>query len=600
MRVFSRVRDIGQLACIFIFLTTQSLLGAPSWGEEWQLRQPDGSLVPVKIWGDEFYQRVESPQGYTLIRNSQGWISYATITNDGSEFIATDIIYTGTEPSNIRLTPGLDITGSSIMKKVLQRHIELFGTAENPYTTPDRQQKQIVGNIKGLTILIEFPDEAATIPKLEVEDFANKIGYTGNGNNGSVHDYFYDVSGTKLNYTNSVTEYYKAKNPKPYYDDSVNGKARELVTEAVQGVDAAGFDFSLLSNSGGTVSAVNVLYVGRTACGWAKGLWPHSGSITAVTVDGVKISRYQMTGLGTALSIGTFVHENGHMTCKFPDLYDYGSDSKGVGGFCVMCSGGGKNPVPPCAYLRNTAGWDTVTDITGIVAQTLFKHRANSNTSFIFKNPQNANESFYIESRVKKGRNTNLPEGGLAIWQVDTKGSNDNQQMTPTLHYKVSLEQADGLFNFEKNQSGTTKDLFSAGYKEVFDDNTAPNAHWWNDSPSGLKIANISAIKDTMSFVMNGTTAVLSNPVIARAAQSWYDRASATLRIRCSSFSTNHLDISIYSLSGAKIWSRHSAGNEADIRIGPAHGIALTPGIYCVSVGADDMIAPMVKVSVSY
>ena len=45
------------------------------------------------------------------------------------------------------------------------------------------------------------------------------------------------------------------------------------------------------------------------------------------------------------LSIGTFCHENGHLLCRFPDMYDYGErdgdtvESAGIGGYCLMGSG---------------------------------------------------------------------------------------------------------------------------------------------------------------------------------------------------------------------------------------------------------------------
>ncbi len=46
---------------------------------------------------------------------------------------------------------------------------------------------------------------------------------------------------------------------------------------------------------------------------------------------------YQFTAMGSELELGTFSHENGHMLCDYPDLYDYGYESSGVGGYCLMC-----------------------------------------------------------------------------------------------------------------------------------------------------------------------------------------------------------------------------------------------------------------------
>ena len=84
----------------------------------------------------------------------------------------------------------------------------------------------------------------------------------------------------------------------------------------------------------------------------------------------VRTNFYQLTGLGrnsSELTIGTFCHENGHLLCRFPDMYDYGSrgnddrDSAGLGRYCLMGSGNhldfGRSPAPVCAYLRDLAGW---------------------------------------------------------------------------------------------------------------------------------------------------------------------------------------------------------------------------------------------------
>jgi len=52
-----------------VWIFAPSAYSAPVLGKEYDLRQPDGSTVRVKIWGDEFYQVVESLDGYTLIRD---------------------------------------------------------------------------------------------------------------------------------------------------------------------------------------------------------------------------------------------------------------------------------------------------------------------------------------------------------------------------------------------------------------------------------------------------------------------------------------------------------------------------------------------------
>lgn len=531
----------------FSFLTALIVLGvtsksfsAPYSGEPFDLEQPDGSTVPVLVWGDEFYQHIESPDGFTLVRNSQsGWICYAQLSADSSELTATDSIYrysSGLKKS----TPGTPHSDRWEKHITIQRTSRLkdhekvrssFQTARDdtpessvpsPAPSADGGPSTIfplqgvtptTGNFTGLTILIDFSDKTATMPVDSIKDFVNERNYTSYGNNGSVRDYFYDVSGGKVDYQNIVVGYYRAKNPKTYYDNSTTSfgvRAQELLKEAITDLKNKNFDFSQLSSdSRKQVYAINVMYAGSPSMGWSKGLWPHQGSISSISVSGLTITKYQMSNIGTSLNIGTFCHENGHLLLKWPDLYDYGSESNGIGNYCIMCGTNSKNPARPCAYLRDYAGWDIVTDITDMATGTVFKVLPNSNTSFTYRNKSNSSEMFYIEGALRKGRNKTIPDSGFMVWHIDRKGSNNDEQRTSSSHYLVSLEQADNLFELElaKNM-GNRGDLYKAGYKDRFDDQSTPAAKWWSGSNSGMKIFNMSKVFDTMSFSIGDTNSV--------------------------------------------------------------------------------------------
>lgn len=517
---FSTRNTIGSnLFFLSLFLVQLNLIAAPHEGELFELKHPDGSFVKVRVWGDEYNQRVETLEGYTLIRNTEGWISYAELAADATKFIATDAVYTGSDDpaviSSRRISKSLRLNSGARRAKAdaVLRKLEADEAGVKLIRYGDRfTSRNAREDIKGLTILIDFSDEAASIDHSEINDYANKVGYDGYDNNGSVYDYFRDVSGQHLNYTNTVLDYYRALQPKSYYDVGPGyDRAKELVLEVLNATETAGFDFSTLTiDDNDRVLAVNILYAGRADAGWANGLWPHSGSISGFSADGVEVRRYQMTSLGTSLSLGTFCHENGHMVCRYPDLYDYDGDSNGIGSYGLMASSGGRNPRPPCAPLRDYyTEWDTVTDISNASPGTVFYHRANSNTSFIYINPSDSDETFYIEARRQTGRSESLPDEGLAIWHWDRSGSNSDQEMTPESHYRVSLEQADGLFELERDEdSGDEDDLFDKNYKDQFNDNSTPDALWWDGSNSGMDIARISEIGDTMSFTIGDVTAI--------------------------------------------------------------------------------------------
>ena len=75
---------------------------------------------------------------------------------------------------------------------------------------------------------------------------------------------------------------------------------------------------------------------------------------------------------------------------------------------------------------------------------------AGSNDFAIYS--RGGREYFLIENRRKAGRDAALPDEGLAIWHVDEDGDNSHEQMTAGSHYELSLEQADGLFQLERQR----------------------------------------------------------------------------------------------------------------------------------------------------
>ena len=120
------------------------------------------------------------------------------------------------------------------------------------------------------------------------------------------------------------------------------------------------------------------------------------------------------------------------MVCDFPDLYDYGGESAGVGHYCLMCFGGNDpNPVDVNASLKNEAGWTST--LTTLRAGHLVPVSAGANDFLI--HAKSSAEYFIIENRHQTGRDAAIPDAGCSIWHVDEDGSNSNEQMTAAHHY---------------------------------------------------------------------------------------------------------------------------------------------------------------------
>jgi len=486
-------------------LMTAAASAAPIQGEIVPIREPDGTTVELRVWGDEFYAVGETVDGYTVVRDPvTGLLSYATLSSDGTELVSTGV--PAGEPAPTRLVrKHVRVTPEAARVKALAVREEFESAAYGgSFDETQRGRSTSTGDVVGITLIVDFSDDTWSIPPANIDDYCNKPGYSGYGNNGSVWDYFQDVSENLLSYTNFVPDaYYRADETKAYYCNasiSYGARARALIVEALEDLDASGFDFSQYDSDGnGIIDAVNCFYAGDTWNAWAEGLWPHCGGLTWVR-DGVRTQRYQITNLGSSLRLGTFCHENGHMVMGWPDLYDYGGDSSGVGQFCLMCSAGpGTNPIEPCAWMKYDAGWADVTVLTAPTDG--LELPAGTNVMCKFEHPTLANEYYLIENRQRTGRDAGIPDHGAAIWHVDTNGSNNNQQQTPESHYLVTLVQADGDCDRENHVNyGDGSDLYAAPGYTACTPVTYPNTGWWDGSESGCFFQNISSSGPTMTF----------------------------------------------------------------------------------------------------
>lgn len=499
-------------------------MSAPFINERFTFTNPDGTTVEVIGTGNQFFAHFETDDGYTVIQDPKsGFYTYAETSNDKSRLLPViNGIVGQVDPESLNLEK--HVRPSSSASNDLATTSDLFQSTE-PRWKKRREEKKnqqiknleaglksgpmlapTVGNYVGLCILVEFPDVLQSIGRQEVINFCNQTGYSGFGNNGSVKDYFFDNSRGRLTYTNVVTQYYRASHNRSYYTDpnvAYGTRARELIVEALNHFKAQGFNFNQLTADGsGFIYALNVFYAGPRVNNWSQGLWPHQWAL-ASSFDaggGKKFSDYQITNMGSSLSLRTFCHENGHMICNFPDLYDYASDgigSSGIGHFCLMCYGGNDlNPVQIGAYLKNEAGWST--NLTPVNPGTASLNAANND---FYLHAKNATEYFIIENRQQTARDTFLPDSGLAIWHVDETGNNSNEQMTAAKHYECSLEQADNNFDLERGlNAGDANDLFGAPGATQFNDSTSPDSKWWDSSNSNLKISEISSSAAVMTF----------------------------------------------------------------------------------------------------
>lgn len=517
-----------------LFGMGQAFATLPYLDQPFEFRQPNGQTITIYLSGNDLLaeQRLASGELVIFDNHLKGY-SYARVSTDGKRLESTGTLVSAVTSRSFESVqqrqqafaqyrqqqPGLS---TAVKTQLLQaRQQELGLEAITPKASP--QASALPPSVKGLTVIIQFPDLAGSISKAQVESFLNADNYTGFGNAQSVRGYFKEVSGGKVDYTNTVTRYYTAKRNKSYYtDNSLSSSVRsmELITEALNWLEKTeGFDFSTLTtNSSKQILGLNFFYAGESDSAWSKGLWPHMGGLSPqFCADGVCTSRYQITNMGTTMAIGTFSHETGHLLFGWPDLYDYDGSSEGsVASFCLMGYGaiGAQNkfkPTPPVGVFRNLAGWDTVTELNPRLNSSAptgrLSHTSGSHQLYKWSNPANTKEAFFIEAIDQQGQQQYQPDAGLAIWHVDPSGSNSNEWKP-----YIQMEHADGKRDPEnkRNRSDAT-DLYDGNTGVDFNKNLpnaltskGTNALWWNGTDSGLSISQISSPANSISFTLAG------------------------------------------------------------------------------------------------
>jgi M6 family metalloprotease-like protein len=491
------------------------------------------------LWGegDEFHAVFETTTGYTVVFDPQRKAYfYAVRAADGKSLVPTGVLAHRAPPAGLGQHIRMDRDAMAAAARARQqqwdkdmrlseRWTRLKSTSlgaplpqEDGGPLPAPPPLPTTGTKVGLTLLIDFSDDVATVSQAEIDAFCNSDNYTRFGNNGSVKKYFSDVSAGRLTYQNVVTLYVRMTQPKSYYDDTSKECGEQgnlLIKDALAILKASeGYSTTILPtfnsltvDANNWVVAFNVFFAGANSGVWSFGLWPHSwvlnNGVRYTPVDlgnGKLVCPYQITDIGASLELGTFCHENGHMLCDFPDIYDYDYDSVGgAGDFCLMSYGGsGGNPSQVCAYLKLAAGWATVTDINSasdLTATLVAAPNAGYDHLFRYRRPNVSTEYFLMENRQKAGRDAQLPGAGIAVWHIDELGSRDDQRMLPnSIHqnYEVTLVQADNLWHFETttSNSGDANDLYyeangAISYANRLDNLSSPNSHWWDGIGNG-------------------------------------------------------------------------------------------------------------------
>lgn len=475
--------------------------------------QGDGPDVQLKVFGDEFYARYETLDGYTAVYDKLcEKYCYAILIKGHLASSGAPI----DKPVPIGLVRHLQEDKSvrnqkfdqkySLMRPVNEPIPGISATlGENNGLLPGKQLSR-EPEVRGLTILVNFKNEESQVTADHVFNLLNGDNFNSYGNYCSVKSYYQAMSSGRLEYTNEVVgPVTLSGNKARYIENPLMEEALSLAIDEYN-IDLEQFDCT----DRGIVDAINFLYAGETLYeGW---LWPHNYEMS-YTHNGMRTHFYTIQSLGRRpvdMNIGTFCHEAGHLICRFPDLYDYGkrngdSDpSSGLGYYCLMASGShlnnGRTPAPVSAYLRNLAGWTGQVHLLNNGGHFNIEHGAYD-TLYKYELNNRPNEYFLVENRSRIGMDIYCPANGLAVYHCDTLGSNEWQGGSEEYHYQCALIQADGARHLENNRNdGDAGDLFQNINGIALSHDTVPSSRAWGGVESGLSLYDIGDPGEVMPF----------------------------------------------------------------------------------------------------
>ncbi|TET47568.1 M6 family metalloprotease domain-containing protein [candidate division TA06 bacterium] len=399
---------------------------------------------------------------------------------------------------------------------------QLQAAREKGVFAPNPRPPKLIGaqtavNQPAIVILVDFTDNVADTINYPAAHFDSLLFSQGIYPTGSMRDYYLENSYGNMNITGTVTVWLRMPQLYTYYTNDSTGfgtyprNAQKLTEDAIMAADPF-IDFSSFDADGdGYVDALFVVHAGPGAevTGNPNHIWSHKWQTSVpIPVDGVLASTYSMEPEDG--KIGVFSHELGHVF-GLPDLYDYGYDSRGLGGWSVMAGGswgnGGVTPVHFDAWSKTKLGFVTPVEPA---AGTLFavEFPLVEYVPVIYKlymdNIPN-HEYFLVENRRITGFDAYLPGPGLCIYHCDDTVSTGNDLQwypgyTDSGHYLVALEQADGLWELEQDYGADMGDPYPGTTGNlVFNDTTTPNSSNYSFLSTGVCVDYISPPADTMT-----------------------------------------------------------------------------------------------------
>ena len=607
---------------VFIIFFNNNIFAVPAYPNPICYSQPNGDTLTIKLKGDERIHWYESIDGYTLLKNQAGYLTYAELDIYGnleaSKFIATNINERSFSVNLFLNTIEKKLFYSENQKNILLQVWEIENDViKNIKENETNQSKAtaLIGTYKILCALVEFQNKTFTKTKIEFDNLMNQLGYSIGGASGSVRDYFREVSYGLFDVNITVCGIYTAPQNESYYVSNTSVLARWAAEQiaAEPEIDFSDYD----TNGDAIVDGFHIIFAGQgqESTGDTETIWSHKSMFSPnVIQNGKSLNVYscspELRAANAINVIGTICHEMGHVFGA-PDFYDTnyetGGEFDGTGNWDIMASGTwngnpkGSKPAHHNMYTKSILfGW--VNPIVLSTPQTITNMPNSAENTVAYRiNTSTNNEYYLLENRQKIGFDATIPGSGLLIYHVHSGVNSGAVNAThPQKMYPVCAERN---FTTMPNSVSSYGEINSAGCtfpgttnQTIFTYNSAPPMKSWVGANFNKPITNITQnsnktisfdfmdnnaptipINDICSNATNLTCGTLTQGTIANAtATSGYSTASSnkdvfykftatnngTYTITLNNF-TNNKDLYLYQDCGTTTALKSSKGLSA-------------------------------------
>ncbi len=563
------------ISLIIIFLLScfyGNVLAAPAYPGIIQFVQPDGTVIPIRLIGDEYFHYVTTEDGCVITQDKEGYYTYATIDENNviiptSKRVSAEKLKSSSndllKADSPEFKPVLQQGSNRVITERILRNEELSYSAKDESIRSSNQATAKTG--KGLIILANFQDVKFTVSNANqaFSNLLNATNYSTNGATGSARDYYMDNSLGEYVPQFDVVGPIELPGTCAFYGADVNGVIDSNVKQMIiDACNVANTQYSSLNfkdydqDNDGIVDLVYVFYAGHNQAesGVANEVWPHQSSVKSknITIDGVLLGNYACsseyrgsTSSTEMATIGTFCHEFGH-TFGLPDLYDVDFEENGEGNhpgnWSIMATGlylnNGKTPPYFNGLERVRLDWgdksETLT--AGTKFDNLTLSNISSGKSYMIKTSTDG-EYYWLENRqINSKWDASLPAHGMLVYHIDltknkvfnfTYGSNSYKNWSaydlysngiPNIignHQCVDLLRA----NNETMKKGSDLYFYYNDYpghpfpgttaKITISDTTTPSLKLWNGNSSGIVISNIAENNGTITFSFAPSTSAI-------------------------------------------------------------------------------------------